>query len=621
MAVPSYFLGSCANTPTPGLSAGQAHAGDFHRVRLFGSWPRKRVHRFDAGSFTAVVLGDCFAAPGESEEILRHGGRPHVVAARMARLAGSHCVIVSRGAEVVVATDLAGLHRVWFRETEGAVEYASTPLALTSASVASVDPEALAARLFCGDFHIGLPGGSLFRGVTEVSPDQLLVLRKGRAELKSRPVETARSTIPAGAQALREALVTGVRERVAGVHTVTADLSGGMDSSSLALLAARSQNSPVRALTYSDPFAVNYDDTGFATRVAEGEPGLTQTLVEGNAAGLPFTEMESVPFTDHPSLDTAIFARTRIRLLPASGASVHLIGDGGDVVLGAPLTYVASLARLGNLRRFAQETRGWARLRHRPVHRVARTAWAVGRMTYTNALTALAGKLAGDPEGRAVGALPRVEDNIAWTWLRQAALWGTPGSRAAVAIRLRQAAEGLTTTETDDGWDGTDAHALRSIRRHTAETRLFMAIAEQLGVRPAAPFFDNQVVAACLSVPAVERVSVTRTKPLLKAALTDDLPGELYERRTKGDYSACEYHGVRRNAAGLRALLKESYLGELGVLRPSLVLAELDRAVNGEHAAMAGICEVVSAEVWLRKLETGPGEVRPAGCSLTLEGH
>lgn len=144
MAVPSYFLGSCANTPTPGLSAGQAHAGDFHRVRLFGSWPRKRVHRFDAGSFTAVVLGDCFAAPGESEEILRHGGRPHVVAARMARLAGSHCVIVSRGAEVVVATDLAGLHRVWFRETEGAVEYASTPLALTSASVASVDPEALA---------------------------------------------------------------------------------------------------------------------------------------------------------------------------------------------------------------------------------------------------------------------------------------------------------------------------------------------------------------------------------------------------------------------------------------------------------------------------------------------
>lgn len=188
-----------------------------------------------------------------------------------------------------------------------------------------------------------------------------------------------------------------------------------------------------------------------------------------------------------------------------------------------------------------------------------------------------------------------------------------------MAARLRWAAEELTKAECVDGWDSVDAHALRSIRRHTADTRLFMVIAEQLGVRIAAPFFDNQVVAACLSVPAVDRVSVERTKPLLKDALAAELPGELYERRTKGDYSACEYHGIRRNAVALRALLRESYLGDLGVLRPTPVLAELDRAINGEHAAMAGICEVVSTEVWLRKLETIPTGASPAEPTLTLE--
>lgn len=402
MVVSSYFLGSYTKAPTRGLRVDQTHAGGTHGVRLFGGWPRERVKRFVNGRLTAIVLGDYFASPDESEETLGHGGSLHVVATRMARLPGSHCAIVSRGGKTAIATDLAGVHRVWFKETENAVEYASTPLALTPASVDSVDTEALAARLFCGDFHTGLPGGSLYKGVTEVGPDQLLILQEGRAELRPHPDETVRSTIRTGAApALRKALNIGVRRRGAGTRAVSADLSGGMDSSTLALLAARSGGQPVKALTFVDPFAINDDDTGFAANMAEREPGLAQILIEGNVAALPFTEMESVPFTDHPSLDTVIFARNRIRLGPASGMSVHLVGDGGDVVLGAPLTYVASLARVATFRRFVREARGWARLRHRPAHRVMSAAWSAGRMTYPDTLIALAGELVGNERDRA----------------------------------------------------------------------------------------------------------------------------------------------------------------------------------------------------------------------------
>ncbi|WP_223830466.1 albusnodin/ikarugamycin family macrolactam cyclase [Nocardiopsis quinghaiensis] len=591
MAVTRYFSGS--GTSRPG-------SGPELRIRLLGSWPKDRVRRTRVHDRSALLLGECLATSGELREALSHGGPLHETAARTAALRGSYCVVVSHGTETAVATDLAGLHRVWYRSGPGGAEFASTPLALIRDPVRDLDADALAARLFCPDFHTGLFGGSLYKGVTEVPPDRVLLLNDGRAVLGPRAVRRGRASFREGAHALREALDTGVRARVADARTVTADLSGGMDSSTLALLAARHRDDPLPALTYTDPFAANDDDVGYAALLAAGNSGLDQVIVEGDAASLPFTGMDGVPITDHPSLDAVILVRDRVRLRPASGVSVHLAGDGGDAVLGAPLTYLAALAGQVDPRPFAREARGWARLRHRPTHRVAKAAWAARRVTYADALNVQAADLEASPSPQGPENFSKVEHAIAWTRTAPAARWGTERARDAVASRLRRAAEDA------HGSEGVDAHALRVIRRHASDTRLFVDIAAHLGVRMAVPFFDNQVVAACLAVPSVERVSVLRAKPLLKAAFSGDLPAELYARRTKGDYGACEYHGIRRNAARLRHLLGESRLADLGVLQPRLALAELDRAIGGGYAAMAGICDVVAAEVWLRGLEHGP---------------
>lgn len=603
MVVTRYFVGS---------DAGMSGADPECRIRLRGPWPESQVRRTRVHDRSALLLGECLATTDELREALSHDGPLHEVADRTAVLSGSYCAVVTHGPETVVATDLAGLHRVWYRSSAEGVEFASTPLALVSDSVRGLDVDSLAARLFCPDFHTGLPGASLYKGLIEVPPDRLLVMKGGRARLGPRSVRRSRTSLQEGAHALREALDTGVRARVIGVPKATADLSGGMDSSTLALLAARYREGRLPALTYTDPLAANDDDLAYAALLVDREPDLEQILVEGDVESLPFTGMDGVPLTDHPSLDTVIFARDRARLRPAYGSSVHLAGDGGDVVLGAPLTYLTTLVRPGTLRRFVRETRGWARLRHRPVHRVMRSAWAASRTSYPGTLLALAARLETGWSYSARENHPRVERNIAWIHLGQAARWGTRTARAAVAARLRHVAGNLDDT------DGDDAHTLRMIRRHTADTRLFVDIAARLGVRVSAPFFDNQVVAACLAVPSAERVSVFQAKPLLKAAFAAHLPAEVYERRTKGDYGTCEYHGIRRNAARLRNLLGESRLADLGILQPSLVLAELERAISGGYAAMAGIVDVVSAEVWLRKLEDGPA--LPSEHALVLTG-
>ncbi|GAA1456359.1 lasso peptide isopeptide bond-forming cyclase [Nocardiopsis exhalans] len=582
-------------------------------MRLLGVWPKPLIRHTVAHGRSALLLGECLATDEELREALSHGGSLCEAAGSAASLSGSYCAIVSQDGQTALATDLAGLHRLWYREGSEGIEFASTPLALVRGSTADLDPDALAARLFCSDFHTGLPGGSLHKRATEVPPDRVLLLNGASVSLAPRNPAWNRTLFREGAEALREALETGVRARVSGANTVTADLSGGMDSSTLALLAARYRDEPLPALTYTDPFAVNDDDADYAALLASRASGLAQVIVKGDAASLPFTGMDDVPLTDHPSLDTVIFARDRVRLLPASGASPHLVGDGGDAVLGAPLTYLTALTRRSGLPRLVQETRGWARLRHRPVHRIMRSVWRASRTTYAETLTALAARLEGLPSNGFRGNAPRVERNIVWAHLGPSAPWGTSRARATVAERLRHAAESV------DDAHGVDAHALRMLRRHAADTRLFADIAAHSDVRVAAPFFDNQVVAACLSVPAVERASVFQAKPLLKAAFAEHLLAELYERRTKGDYGACEYHGVRRNAARLRSLVEDSRLADLGILEPHLIKAELERAISGGYAAMAAIAEVVSAEVWLRGLDRALA--LPAERSVVLEGE
>ena len=451
MAVTRCFAGS---------SAPRSGATPDPRVRLLGAWPEPLIRRTVAHGRSALLLGECLATDEELREALSHGGSLCEAAGSAASLSGSYCAIVSQGGQTALATDLAGLHRLWYREAPEGIEFASTPLALVRGSTADLDADALAARLFCSDFHTGLPGGSLYERVTEVPPDRVLLLNGASVSLAPRNPVWHRASSREGANALREALETGVRARFSGANTVTADLSGGMDSSTLALLAARHRDDPLPALTYTDPFAVNDDDADYAALLASRASGLEQVIVKGNAACLPFTGMDDVPLTDHPSLDTVIFARDRVRLLPASGACPHLVGDGGDAVLGAPLTYLTALTRMSALPRLVHETRGWARMRHRPVHRIMRSVWRASRTTYAATLAALATRLEGLPSNGFRGNGPRVERNIVWAHLGSSTQWGTPRARTAVAERLRHAAESVEDSH------GVDAHTLRMLRRH-----------------------------------------------------------------------------------------------------------------------------------------------------------
>ncbi len=596
------------DTCSPVVPAGRTPVGlPGWRLWTVGDWSSReiRVAARPAAGTSAVFLGACLATAAELQQVLRAavaGAAPQV----LQTLPGSYAVMLQDANGAQVLTDRAGLHPLFHTAFAGGTMFASDALVLAALHHhnlgESVNQTAVAAGLFLPDLPELFGTASVLRRVERVGSATVVNILPDRRPTTRPLLNAARQSVTpdAAGVALRAALVNAVGRRVGGGGDVSADLSGGLDSSSVAVLAARAGATPV-AITYADPHAVNDEDVHLAGTVAAGQPRLRHVVVTGGTSVLPFTDMGSTPVTDEPSLDAVIFARTRHRLIPAveHHSQLHLTGDGGDAVLAAPgLTYLADLARQRRRRELRHEVTGWARLRHSDARRVHRAVTRLAATSWTDTTNHLADRLAdGHPSS---ARRPEVEAQLAWASLSPAAAWGTSHARRGLIDHLRAA--GSATG--DEDWNSADAVAARTVRWHGAATRGFTQITRALGLTVAAPFLDGPVIDVCLAVPATERTTVDHAKPLLTAALGALMPPGLLTGRTKGDYSSAEYHGLRANARSLHELLAAPLLAELGVLDPTGPRQALRLGLSGAPAPMGALGAVIATETWLRALDT-----------------
>jgi asparagine synthase (glutamine-hydrolysing) len=134
--------------------------------------------------------------------------------------------------------------------------------------------------------------------------------------------------------------------------------------------------------------------------------------------------------------------------------------------------------------------------------------------------------------------------------------------------------------------------------------RIHTALAATQSVQLHAPYLDDAVVTACLAVPAAYRTSPRQAKPLLRAAMTGQVPESVLTRTTKGNYTMLTYRGLARHHHALRDLLTESRLGSLGLLDEPAVRADLARGAAGLPIPLAALDQVLGTELWLRTLPT-----------------
>ncbi|MFF9814723.1 asparagine synthase-related protein [Streptomyces sp. NPDC014006] len=620
--------------------------GDPDPLWAVGDWRPDEVRLVKADDQTRMaVLGLC----GASDEQLRVG----LLAARGGALRhltawpGSYTAVVKVGRRVTVCGDLAGARPVFHTPWAGGTAYATAALPLADLIEANLDFGHLAALLAAPDVPAALHDSTPYAGVHRIPPGHALILRTGAREIAGyEPVASLAVAAPpadpdCAVDGVREALIEAVRARMAAprhvpdldpgpvpgmgpaerraargmpVPGIGADLSGGPASSTLALLAAGLPGMPGTLLGHGTGagerlLAVTFNDLAVPGREAELEragalaanPRLHHVVVTGGEEVLPYAALDG-PLTDEPGPSLVAAARHRARL--ASGSADHFIGYGARQVLDAHPARLADLLMDRKRRHLVRPVAALAKADGSVLvpARVYGAARRLARTPYRTGLEVLAARLMDrrldEPQG-AVGA-----SLAALTWARPgpAARWLTGEALAEVSVRLQGATH---RSGVGPGQRPGDYRARAALARHAADLRVLEQAAEIRSQRLHAPFLDNQVVRACRALPETLRVrpgaraDILRT--VLKGAGVTDLPPG-WGAPSHAPTAAAARTGLRVASEPLLELFDSPLLAEAGLIEARVVRQALRGAVAGEPLPLDGLADLISLELWLRRL-------------------
>ncbi|KAB7842809.1 lasso peptide isopeptide bond-forming cyclase [Streptomyces mobaraensis] len=560
------------------------------RPWIAGRWHDEDVTAVRAGRAALAVIGCC---PVRPEELRRRAEALRDLTAldALARaLPGSFHLVAALDGAVRVQGTASGL-RLVHRATVGGVEVAaSDALPLARALDSVPDEEELAVRLLWPVPH-PLFATSPWRGVTAVpAEDALYVSRDGRTVRHSRwwtPPEPVRS-MAGGAPLVRQALTEAVAARTHRGSTVSCDLSGGLDSTSVCFLAAAS---PARVIASTWPGRDPADsDLAWARRAARHLPHVEHVVWDADESPLVYTDLLDIDEPmDEPTIGVMDRARALHHLpeLARRGSSTHLTGIGGDHVAWCSEGYYHRLLR----------TRPWFALRQLRGFRTL-YQWPLAPAVRTLADSRPYGRWLAGTAARLRDPLPPgVEGALGWGTAPRLFPWVTPEAAEAARRALLRAAATAEPLHRDRGLH----QDLEQIRICTRIVRQWDLMAARAGLPTASPFFDDRVIEACLAVDPRARVTPWAYKPLLGAAMRGIVPDACLARTDKAHASMDASNGLREHRGDLVKLWEDSSLARLGLVDAGELTALAQRpATPGLGDAI--LYSTIGCEVWLRTL-------------------
>ncbi|MGH3324857.1 MAG: asparagine synthase-related protein, partial [Streptomyces sp.] len=210
------------------------------RPWLLGHWSCEQVTVAAAGTARLVVAGECPATAASLRESLRTVDSVLDLDRVTAGLPGCFHALASIGGRVRVQGTLASVRRVFRVRFGDAVVAADSARVLAQLTAADWDPAWLALRLASTASPFPLHETTPWHGVRAVPGDHWLALEQDGTASRLRRWSPPEPELPLaeGASAVRDALSAAVNVRTAAGGTVSSDLSGGMDSTSVTFLAA-----------------------------------------------------------------------------------------------------------------------------------------------------------------------------------------------------------------------------------------------------------------------------------------------------------------------------------------------------------------------------------------------
>jgi asparagine synthase (glutamine-hydrolysing) len=516
--------------------------------------------------------------------------------------AGGFWLVATIEGETRVQGSAGGSRQIFYAVLGDTVLAADRPDTLAAVTNAGVATEHLARHLLYQAIPVPLNEHSLWEGVRRLAPDHYLVAGRDGSCRTERWWTPPDPEVPlaTGVEAIRTALRDSVAARLGTTGRVSADLSGGTDSTSLCFLA--SALSP-ELLTYRFEARDDAnDDHVWASRAARALPNAEHRVVSRADLPLNFSGL----LTPDPDLEGPYpWIRVRDQLhhqardLADAGSRSHLTGHNGDQLFQAVPNYDHALVR----------SRPVHALRALRVHRTHRR-WKLVPMvraladnrSYGQWLVDIADVL---HEPQPSTTVPSYD----WGMGARMPLWATGDAVATVAAELRAMA------------GASPLHPLRAQHtvlqsaRHGANVlRRSDRITERYGVSWHGPYTDDRVLEAALAIRFEDRATPNTYKRPLVEAMHGTVPGELLSRATKAEFSAEVYAGLRENRGVLLELCDTSRLAELGLIDPARLRAVL-LAPHPRQQTMIPLTQTLAAEAWLRSVEA----LHPAGGTRARE--
>jgi asparagine synthase (glutamine-hydrolysing) len=384
-----------------------------------------------------------------------------------------------------------------------------------------------------------------------------------------------------------ELLRQAVRERLHGC--VASHCSGGMDSTSVALLAGEElvrEGRPLHALSlvYRDLANLN-SETPFLEESLR-QPGLVAHRIPADDI-LDFDVFRDMPLHDEPipGLQRVGLEMALLRAAAAVGADTVFTGTGADEMLAMRPFRIADFLRRGRLWAAWSESCCWARAQNSSVWSILRPCGLTPLMP----AWALAGLRALFNHGYAGWKHQNFWTIAPWV-LPDFARRGQLRGRALNNVRRHfRSADTVVQSE-----------ALERARSAVGDWGRYN-LAAPLGIVVSHPFRDPRVFSYGLGIRTRVAPEPGVQKPILAEAMRDVLPASIRRRRAKTHYNSVYYAGLSRNQAYLEQLVRESPAEEIGLFDKASLLDCLRQAALGVSSPHGVICldNTLSIVKWL----------------------
>lgn len=489
-------------------------------------------------------------------------------------------------------TNISTSQQVYYAVTGKTCLVSSSQRVLARRLHSSLSEERIALSL-CGNLPSALRQKSFWQGVRAVSPGHKLMVQHGNVtEVPTRPhISRDELTVDEAADLIRNRLAKVVGDSREHGKALSCDLSGGMDSTSLAYVIA---SLSIDAVYYhASTMDSNNRDQSFARHAVKelgGEYCELSSFSRTMSAFDVFADDIPPSTTDGPAawFSNARYIQAVLQEDCRRGIDVHIVGLGGDELFTALPSIAQTLFSYGQILKAMKVVTSTAQGQKSCV-----ASCLLGACSQESWLHELKRKLRNVASGRL-----RARD--AFSWMPGFCI--SPFATSKTIDLVEHSVDRLANDNYLPDWhDKFHYQVSESLLFQGEVIRQMNQAFRGYGTIVEAPFIDDELIEIILGLHPLLWLS-KKSKPLLQETMSGIAPDWVFDRNDKGEYSWDLFQDFQHHRSDVMRYLCDGYLACNYYIDPSKVRAAIE-GPQLDTQRLFTLEQLVSVERWMRRSE------------------